>query len=265
MFFFNRDKNRPKEKPTVALCLGGGGARGFAHIGAIKAFEESGIEFDMCVGTSVGSILGALYCAGVSSGDMMKVGEALDMKEVHNGMILSPNDPMKIGRIVANVIGDAEIENLPKKFAAVSVDLIEGKQVILDKGRVSVVCSASCCVPLFFRPVVYEGKHLVDGGLLNNIPSDVCKMLGADKVVTVDINSTRGGGTNELGVIDVLKATFSIMSANASLMGIRHSDVLVAVDTSPYRSTSKDGYEEMVALGYEAAKAQIENIKALFV
>lgn len=265
MKFFGKSKSKSNgAKPTVALCLGGGGARGFAHIGAIRAFEESGIEFDLCVGTSVGSILGALYCAGVSWGDMMRVGEALDMKEVHNGVIFTPNDPSKIGRIVANVIGDADIENLPKKFAAVAVDLIEGKQVVLDKGKVSTVCSASCCVPLFFRPVVYDGKHLVDGGLLNNIPSDVCKMLGADKVVTVDINSTRGGGTSELGVIDVLKATFSIMSANSSLMGIRHSDVLVAVDTSPYRSTSKNGYEDMIALGYEAAKAQIENIKALF-
>lgn len=248
----------------IGLCLGGGGARGFAHIGAIKAFEESGVGFDMCVGTSVGSILGALYCAGVKSDEMIRVGEALEMKEIHNGMIFAPNDPMKIGKVVTSIIGDAEIGDLPKKFAAVAVNLKEGKQVILDKGKVSVVCSASCCVPLFFRPVVYENMHLVDGGLLNNIPSDVCRMLGADKVVSVDINPTRGGGTDSLGTIDVLKATFSIMSSNASIMGIKHSDVLIAADTSPYRSTSKTGYEEMISLGYDAAKAQIDKVKALF-
>lgn len=263
MKFFSKSKSKSKSKLTVALCLGGGGARGFAHIGAIKAFEENGIDFDMCVGTSVGSILGALYCAGVKSDEMMRVGDALDMKEIHNGVIFAPNDPMKIGRIVTGVIGDAEIENLPKKFAAVAVDLKQGKQVVLDKGKVSAVCSASCCVPLFFRPVVYNDKHLVDGGLLNNIPSDVCRMLGADKVVSVDINPTRGSGTNELGLIDVLKATFSIMSSNSSIMGIKHSDILIAADTSKFRSTSKLGYEEMTELGYKAALEQINDIKKL--
>ncbi len=263
MKFFDKFKNKLVDKPKVALCLGGGGARGFAHIGAIKAFEENGVEFDMCVGTSVGSILGALYCAGVKSDEMVRVGDALDMKEVHNGVIFAPNDPMKIGRIVTGVIGDADIENLPKKFAAVAVDLIDGKQVILDKGKVSVVCSASCCVPLFFRPVVYQNKHLVDGGLLNNIPSDVCRMLGADKVVSVDINPGRGAGTSELGLIEVLKATFSIMSSNSSIMGVKHSDILIAADTSAYSSTSKFGYEEMTRLGYDAALAQMDKIKEL--
>ncbi len=263
MKFFDKFRSKSDGKPKVALCLGGGGARGFAHIGAIKAFEENGVDFGMCVGTSVGSILGALYCAGVKSDEMMRVGDALDMKEVHNGVIFAPNDPMKIGKIVTGVIGDAEIENLPKKFAAVAVDLKEGKQAILDKGKVSVVCSASCCVPLFFRPVVYENKHLVDGGLLNNIPSDVCRMLGADKVVSVDINPTRGSGTNELGLIEVLKATFSIMSSNSSIMGVKHSDILIAADTSKFKSTSKLGYEEMTQLGYKAALAQMDKIKEL--
>ncbi len=263
MKFFDKFRSKSDGKPKVALCLGGGGARGFAHIGAIKAFEENGVDFGMCVGTSVGSILGALYCAGVKSDEMMRLGDALDMKEVHNGVIFAPNDSMKIGKIVTGVIGDAEIENLPKKFAAVAVDLKEGKQAILDKGKVSVVCSASCCVPLFFRPVVYENKHLVDGGLLNNIPSDVCRMLGADKVVSVDINPTRGSGTNELGLIEVLKATFSIMSSNSSIMGVKHSDILIAADTSKFKSTSKLGYEEMTQLGYKAALAQMDKIKEL--
>ena len=263
MKILDKFRNKSGKTQKVALCLGGGGARGFAHIGAIKAFEENGIDFDMCVGTSVGSILGALYCAGVKSDEMMRVGDALDMKEVHNGVIFAPNDPMKIGKIVTGVIGDAEIENLPKKFAAVSVDLRRGKQVVLDKGKVSVVCSASCCVPLFFRPVVYNGMHLVDGGLLNNIPSDVCRMLGADKVVSIDINPTRGGGTDELGLIEVLKATFSIMSSNSSIMGIKHTDILIAADTSKFSSVSKSGYEEMTALGYKAASEQIVKIKEL--
>ena len=110
---------------------------------------------------------------------------------------------------------------------------------------------------------MYNGMHLVDGGLLNNIPSDVCRMLGADKVVSIDINPTRGGGTDELGLIEVLKATFSIMSSNSSIMGIKHTDILIAADTSKFSSVSKSGYEEMTALGYKAASEQIVKIKEL--
>lgn len=256
-------KKNKAERPKLGLCLGGGGARGFAHIGALRAFEEAGIDFDLCVGTSAGSIIGALYCAGIESDEMQKYGASLNMKEVHNGIILTPNDPMKIARIVTNLIGDAQTEHLKKKFAAVAVDLAEGRQVVLDRGKVGEAVAASSAVPLFFRPVAHGGTNLVDGGLLNNIPADVCRMLGADKVVTVDINPTRGGGTRETGLIDVIKATFSIMSANSSVTGLRLSDVVIAPDLSAFKATSKDGYEQMIELGYRAAKDKIALIRAL--
>ncbi len=260
-------KNRKVPQPQLVrpgLCLGGGGARGYAHIGALKAFEEEGIDFDLCVGTSVGSIIGALYCAGVPADTMIRFGDQLKLKEIHNGLIIKPNDPLKIGKIVTDIIGDIKIEEMPKKFCAVAVDLIEGKQVLIDSGLVSVACSASSCVPLFFRPVIHNGMHLVDGGLLNNIPSDVCRIMGADKVVTIDINPTRGGGTEDTDIISVLKATFSIMGVNASVSGIRESDVIVAPDLSEFSSTKKTGYMEMIELGYQSAKAQIKNIRTVF-
>lgn len=262
---FKRGKAPSARTEKVALCLGGGGARGYAHIGAIKAFEEEGIDFSMVVGTSVGSIVGALYAAGVTSAEMIRTGAGLDFKMLHNGLIITPNDPSKIGRIVTSIIGDAEIEHLPKKYCAVAVDLVEGRQVLLDKGSVMTACSASACVPLFYRPVISGEMHLVDGGLLNNIPADVCRLLGADKVVSVDINPTRGGGTAELGIIDVLKATFSIMSANASINGLRATDVLIAPDMSGFKATSKEGFGEMIKLGYDAARAKIDEVKRLFV
>ena len=106
-------------------------------------------------------------------------------------------------------------------------------------------------------------KHLVDGGLLNNIPADVCRMVGADNVVTVDVNPTRGGGTSEMGLISVLKATFDIMGANSSVHGLINSDIIVAPDLSAFKSTDKDGYEEMYRLGYEAAKEKCDEILRL--
>ena len=260
------EKKRGKivRKAKVALCLGGGGARGYAHIGAIKAFREAGFDFDLVVGTSVGSIIGGLYAAGISPERMWSYGSLLEVKDIRKGFFFQPDDSRKIAKIITDLAGERNIEDLPKKFAAVATDLVEGRQVILDKGDLGTAVAASSTVPLAFRPLVVGEMHLVDGGLLNNIPADVCRMLGADYVVTVDVNPTRGGGTSELGIIPVLKATFDIMGSNASRDGLINSDVIVAPDLSAFRSSDKTGYEEMYRLGYEAAKAKINEIAEIF-
>lgn len=251
-----------KKHVRAALCLGGGGARGYAHIGAIRAFEEAGIDFDMVVGCSVGSVIGALYAAAVRSDVMMEYGRKLRVKDIRRGFILSPDDPAKIGKIVSDIVGDIDFSDLKKPFYAVATDLVEGAQVIMHSGSVAKAVSASSCVPLFFRPVVDGEKHLVDGGLLNNIPADVCRMMGADFVVTVDVNPTRGGGTKELGLTKVLKATFDIMGANSSVHGLINSDVIIAPDLSGFKATDNEGLEEMFRLGYEAAAARCPEILA---
>ena len=240
-----------KKKGKAALCLGGGGARGFAHIGAIQAFMEEGIDFDLVVGCSAGSIVGALYAAGVAPKDMLMHGAGLQMKDIKKGFIWSPDDSTKIGKIVSDLIGDKKIEELNKPFCAVATDLVEGKQVILDSGSVATAVSASSTVPLFFKPLILGEKHLVDGGLLNNIPADVCRVMGADFVITVDVNP---------GLISVLKASFDIMGANASVQGLINSDIIVAPDLSAFKATDKEGYDSMYRLGYEAAKRKCKEI-----
>lgn len=247
----------------VGLCLSGGGARGFAHIGAVRAFEEAGIDFDLIVGVSAGSIVGALYAAGVSADEMARYAAGVDLKRIHSGRPFPPCDATNIGRLVTDLIGDADIEHLPKRFVCLATDLVEARQVLFDRGSVGTAVSASCCVPVLFKPVVRGNQHLVDGGLLNNIPADITRMLGADRVVTVDINPTRGSGTEELGLIGVVKGTLSIALANASIQGYSHTDVMIAPDLSRFKSTEKTGYEEMMRLGYEAARAKIDEIHRL--
>ena len=246
----------------VALCLGGGGARGFAHIGALKAFEEAGIKFDMVSGTSVGALVGAFYAAGFKSGDMEAFGAAINPKEIHSGF--RPNDPKKVGEVIKKHLGELKIENLGIKYYAVATDLRSAREVIIDKGYLHEAVSASCAVPMFFRPLVMGGRHLADGGLLNNIPADICRMMGADFVVTVDINSQRGTGTDSLGVIDVVKTALSIALANASTQGLINSDIIIAPDLSAFSARKKTGHGEMMRLGYEAAKEKIGAIYELF-
>ncbi|MDE7164735.1 MAG: patatin-like phospholipase family protein [Clostridiales bacterium] len=260
----NQERTNTKSS-SVGLVLGGGGARGFVQVGALKAFKERNIDFDICVGTSVGSIIGALYCAGVAPDDIIKISDTLDRIDFHGRLLFKSDDPRKIGDVLRRVIGDVQIEDLPKKYAAVATDLKTGKQVILSNGSVIDAVSASSAFPIVYSPLSMDGKNLCDGGLTNNIPADVCKMLGADRVVTVDVHSTRGSGTDGTGMFDVLKAMFSIMSANASVVGLMHSDVVIAPDTSAYRATSKAGYLDMIELGYKATMEKMDEIESAFI
>lgn len=259
-----RVRQNKRKRNCVGLALGGGGARGFVQVGALKAFKERGIDFDVCAGTSVGSIVGALYCAGIEPDKIIEVAETLDVGDFHGRFLIKPDDPRKIGAVVGSLLGDVRIEQLGKKYAAVATDLKTGKQVVLDSGSVCDAVSASSAFPIVYSPMRNDGRNLCDGGLVNNIPADVCRMLGADKVVTVDAHSTRGSGTDGTGIFDILRAMFSIMSANASTVGLLRSDTVIAPDTSSYKATSKTGYREMIELGYNAALEKCDEIKALF-
>ena len=269
MGFFGRfrkgAKAQPEQrKPKIALCLGGGGARGFAHLGALKAFEEDGFDFDMCAGTSVGSLVGAFYCAGLPVEQMIAYSHEIDVKDVKTGKLFFPSDPLAIGELFTRRMGNMHIEDMLKPFYCVAVDIVSGKEIIFDSGSAAQAISSSCAVPLVFKPVVIGEKHLVDGGVLNNIPASVCRMFGADFVVTVDVNPTRGQGSKELGTLDVIKATFNIMSAHTSVDGLRLSDVIIAPNLYEFSAARKDGYEKMIQLGYNAAKEKTEEIKKLF-
>lgn len=252
------------ERPKVGLVLGGGGARGFVQVGALQAFKEEGIDFDICVGTSVGSIIGALYCAGIEPEEIAEAAEKIEFSDLHGALLFKPDDPKKIGKMIYPIIGDALIENLYKKYAAVATDLKTGKQVILDSGSVLDAVSASSAYPIIYAPLVKDGRSLSDGGLVNNIPADVCKMLGAKKVVTVDAHASRGSGTDGTGIFDVIKAVFSIVTANSSVIGLMQSDIVIAPDASSFKATKKDGYKQMMKIGYAAAKEKCAEIKALF-
>ena len=258
---FGRKKN--VIKPKLGLALGGGGARGFVQVGALKAFKEQNIEFDLCVGTSVGSLVGALYCAGVEPERIIELAEDLNITDFHGRILFKPNDPRKIGEVLSRVIGDVNIEDLQKKYAAVATDIKTGKQIVIDSGSVAEAVSASSAVPVLYAPLIKDDMALCDGGLINNIPADVCKMLGADKVVTVDAHGSRGSGADGTGMLDVLKAMLSIMSANASTIGLMQSDIVIAPDTSAFKATSMAGYEQMIELGYKAALEKCDEIRSL--
>jgi NTE family protein len=223
----------PPPKPKIALVLGGGAARGFAHIGVIRTLEQEKIPVDMVVGTSVGSLIGAIYAADRNSFDLEWTAFQLQKEDLFDFGVLSTVAGMgfakgdKLEAWVKKHIKPANIEQLKIPFAAVATDLNWGQEVVLDRGSVARAVRASSAIPGVFQPVQHQGKILVDGGVVDNIPISVARAKGADIVIAVDISANVGNTdiTNLLGV--------SLQAANIMFaLNVEHSkkdaDVLIS-------------------------------------
>lgn len=267
--FFKRKKDKKqklKEKKNIkiGLALGGGGARGFAHIGALKAFEENGIDFDFVAGTSVGSLVGALYANGYTSEQMITIGKKISVKDIKtNKIMFMPSSTEGIQNFVKKQMGDINVEELKKPFCAVAVDIISGKEVNIKRGNLAKAVAGSCAVPGVFNYVDFEGFRLLDGGLLNTIPSDVVKGMGADFIVAVDCNPNRGYGTEGTKYIDIMSASIRILMKSNAIKGRMYADVLIEPDTKRFKSTKFDGSDEMIKEGYQATIKLIPYIKEI--
>ncbi len=259
MGFFSR---KPKR---VALVLGGGATRGLAHIGVIKALEENNISFDYVAGTSVGSLVGAFYSAGLTSDEMIKIAKNLKVKDIKSGIIpLVPSKTDGIKNLIINNLGDIDISQLKRHFCAVAVDVHSGNEIDFTSGNLANIVAGSCSVPGVFQPVKYGDYLLHDGGLANNIPSNVPKIVfDCDKVIAVDVNSTRGQGTESDKFFDTLLASMRIMMKSNSLKGYLNGDIVIQPDLKRFKSTKLDYVDEMIMEGYNAAIYQMDSIKNL--
>jgi NTE family protein len=218
--------------PRVALVLGGGAARGFAHVGVLRVLEQEKIPIDLIVGTSVGSLIGALYAEDRNSFEVEWTAFQLEEQDLLDygvfnavmGMSFAAGD--RLEQWLGAKLKVKNIENLKVPFAAVATDLNWGSRVVIDKGSVARAVRASSAIPGVFPPVQHLGKILVDGGVTDNIPIGVAREKGADIVIAVDI-SENVGNTDIKNVVDVVLQATNIMFA----LNVEHSkkgaDVLV--------------------------------------
>jgi len=221
------------------LALGGGAARGFAHVGVIQVLEEAGIRPDLVVGTSAGSLVAAIYASGKTGTQLQQI--ATDMEEA---MLTDWTLPLfgrgmlrgeALARYVNGQVGNKPIESLPLPLGIVATDLHNGEGILFRRGDTGMAVRASSAVPSLFQPVKIGTREFVDGGLVAPVPVRYARQMGADLVIAVDISNEPQSNTAD-GALEVLLQTFSIMGKSISAFELRDADVVVRPALSAVRS-----------------------------
>jgi NTE family protein len=278
----NGTKVTPPMEPTVvdrppariALALGGGAARGFAHIGVIKALEAQGISADIVVGTSAGSVVGSLYAAGYNGFQIQELSMNMEEDQLIDGSgmyrciaetVISDKRGCIKGQalqdfINKNVKGRA-IEELDKAFAAVATNLRNGQMMVFQTGNTGMAVRASSSVPVFFQPVTINSKDYVDGGLVTPVPVSVARSLGADFVIAVDI-SDRPQDRATTGIVDILWQTFTIFGQTINRYELPKADIVIRPVTYGIPATDMSGRNIAVLEGEKAVAAILPELKA---
>ena len=252
----------PKPPPKIALVLGGGAARGFAHIGVIKALEAQGIVPNIVVGTSAGSVVGALYASGMNGFQLQQL--ALGMQEEMVTDWTLPNRGVLKGEALQDFINqkvkNLPIQKLPKPLGIVATDLQSGERVLFRTGNTGMAVRASSAVPGVFQPVEINGRDYVDGGLTSPVPAQSARSMGADFVIAVDISSV-GRRDRLTGTLDVLLQTFAIMGHAISRHELEDADVVIRPITSAVSSTDFADRNQAILEGEKAAAAVMPELK----
>ena len=266
MWSFFRKRNKKKNHPPVGLALGSGGAKGMAHLGALKAFEEHGLTFDIVTGTSIGAIVGALYAKGYSSADMWGIIESINRNEFARN--LRPFSDLEFAEKLLEEYLEGDVSDLNKPFACWATDAQTNKGVLLNEGKTAHIVTASAAIPPFFRGVNVDGKILYDGAFSNAIPADVCKDMGAKAVIGCDLSAFKRAEEDKSTLMKFVGTAVNAFMPvqtlpDAKTRGYAAADVMLRPNLYGFSSTdvSRAAMAKMFDIGYEEATAHVDEIK----
>ena len=253
----------PPRKLVVGLALGGGAAKGFAHIGVIKMLEASGIHPEVVAGTSAGSVVGALYASGMDAFAMQQAALALDEASIRDVRLFGGGlvQGQKLQDYVDSLVHQRPIERLKLPFAAVATDLASGQRTVFVRGDTGQAVRASCSIPGVFEPAVIGGHQYVDGGVVSPVPVDATRQLGADFVIAVDISSRTDGSlpTDMLGIVG---RSVVIMGQRLGAQELARADVVIHPQVDAIGATAFEQKDRAIMEGEKAALAALPLIRA---
>ncbi len=244
----------------VGLALGGGAARGLAHVGVLAALEEGDIPVDCIAGTSMGAMIGAAYCAGIEVPQLLEIAAKTGWRHIstltlpHQGLLSFH----KMETWITRIIGDVDVRDLAIPFAATATDIETGEHLLLREGSVAKIVRISCSVPGVVAPVRFDGRLLCDGGVADNLPDSAARILGADYVIGVDVFAPVY--RSFLGPVGVTMAAVETLVQNSG-GGTQASDCVIIPNLVGKSYIRLSKYDEFIEAGYRAAQAMIPTIK----
>lgn len=286
----------PKARPTIGVALEGGGALGQAHIGVLKWFEEHHIPIDYLAGTSMGGLVGGLYATGKSADEIRTLVKTADWplllgggtpypdfsfrrkedaRDIPNSMLIG----LKHGATLppglntghqVNLLIDREtlpystiesFDQLPIPFRCVSTELVSGKAYVFQNGSLSDALRATISIPGVFAPVRRENQIFVDGGLLDNLPTDVVRKMGADIIIAVHLQISKTSAQEIQSAFSILGRSVGLVIAETEIRGMAGADLIVKADVEKYSTTDYDKSDELIQIGYDAAAEKAALLK----
>ena len=255
----------PKKIPKLGLALGGGAARGFAHIGVLQVLEEEGIKPDFIAGTSAGSLVAALYASGKTSTQLTWLAESMDESQLTDWTLPFAGRGVlrgeALGKYVNSQLNGLKIEDMKIPLGIVATDLQTGEGILFRRGDVATAVRASSAVPSVFEPVRIGQRDYVDGGLVSPVPVLYVKQMGAQYIIAVDISS-RPEDAKTSDIFKVLLQTFSIMSKSISQLELPQANVVVRPALPNVGSAEFSARKKSIEAGRAAMKQALPQVKA---
>ena len=252
-------------KPVrIGLALGGGAARGFAHVGVIAVLEEAGLKPSLVVGTSAGSLVAELYARGKSSAQLQQTALSLEEVAITDWMLPIFGRGMfrgeALGRYVNDLVAGRLIENMAIPLGIVATDLNSGQAMLFQRGDTGVAVRASSAVPAVFVPVKINGREYVDGGLVSPVPVRFARQMGADLVIAVDISSPPEANPAD-GTLQILLQTFAIMGKSINQYELKDADVLIQPAQAGLKSADFSARQRAMDAGRAAMQAALPALR----
>ncbi|MFM0648585.1 patatin-like phospholipase family protein [Paraburkholderia bryophila] len=257
--------DKPQRPVRVALALGGGAARGFAHIGVIKALEARNIKVDLVAGTSAGSVVGALYASGMNGFALNKLALTMDEASISDWAMPFRTRGFLQGIALQNylntTLNNRPIEKMVKPLGVVATDLNSGQPILFQRGNTGIAVRASCSVPSIFEPVKIGGHEYVDGGLVSPVPASFARKMGADFVIAVDISQRPESGQTSSS-FDVLMQTFTIMGQSIKAYELdKYADIVIRPNLAAMSGSDFSQRNAAILAGEEAVAKMMPELQ----